>query len=236
MSEFQKPSISFVIPCLNEVDAVVPVLERVIAVTQRPAFDEVFSHYEIIVVDDGSTDGSIEKVQSFSSVRLICHKSNQGYGAALKTGFASTSCDLITFLDMDASYDPESIISLYIKMKEENLEMVYGCRFQPSSQMPAIRKLGNHLFTLALSWLFKTDITDVCTGFRIFKKSLKPQVLALEEKGLNYSIALTLHSMKHKWRINQVSIPYLEREGRSKLNVVKDGLAFASVILRNSKA
>jgi len=231
-----KPSISFVIPCLNEVAAVSPVLQRVISVTSQPNFLECFSSCEIIVVDDGSTDGSIDKVSEFKSVKLIRHQANLGYGAALKTGFKLSTGDFITFLDMDASYDPDSIISLYSALKDDNLDMIFGCRFQPSSKMPFVRKIGNLAFTWILRQLFTTSITDVCTGFRVFKKSLVPQITAIDEKGLNFSIALTLLAMKDNWRIDQRYIPYLEREGRSKLNVVKDGFAFASVIFRKSKA
>ncbi len=236
MSDNQKPSISFVVPCLNEVDAVLPVLQKILGVTQRASFKDSFSEHEIIVVDDGSTDGSIERIAEFSNIKLICHQTNQGYGAALKTGFKASTGDLITFLDMDASYDPDSIVALYSLLKNEDLDMAFGCRFQPSSQMPIIRKVGNHIFTWTLSQLFTTPITDVCTGFRIFKKSRTSQVLGLEEKGLNFSIALTLLAMQERWRIGQINIPYLEREGRSKLNVIKDGIAFASVILKKSRA
>ena len=230
-----KPSISFVIPCLNEVEAVNPVLRRLVGVIESPLFQQTFSHAEIIVVDDGSSDDSQRRVAQFPGVRLIQHIVNQGYGAALKTGFKASAGDLITFLDMDSSYDPESITALYSAMQAKNLDMIFGCRFQPKSQMPPIRKFGNYFFAQIVRLFFTTEITDVCTGFRVFRKSLLPKVIALEEKGLNFSISLTLLAMKDRWNIGQLQIPYLEREGRSKLSVVKDGIAFMLVILRKSR-
>src|SRR5205823_7808261 len=106
---------------------------------------------EVIVVDDGSSDDTVQHVQPFP-VRLIQHATNRGYGAALKTGFAAARYEVIGFLDADATYPPESFPALCRALLEQEADLVVGSRMSgAASQMPRTRRLGNVLFARLLT-------------------------------------------------------------------------------------
>jgi glycosyltransferase involved in cell wall biosynthesis len=187
---------------------------------------------ELIVVDDASTDGSVEMLREFPEVRLIEQSVNGGYGKALQAGFRAARGEWVSFIDMDRTYHIEDLPELIVRARREGLDMLYGQRPFMRSGMPATRGLGNWLFTSALRVFFGSRISDVCTGFRIFHGRHISEILRLDRAGLNFSIQLTVHTLLHRWRIAEHPIRYQERLGESKLSVVKDGFAFLWVILR----
>ena len=99
--------------------------------------------------------------------------------------------------------------------------------------MPLVRKAGNRFFALVVQAFFPGAVTDVCTGMRLFRSKLLADILKIQESGLNFSMSLTMVSLQKEWKIGQISIPYLERDGFSKLNVMSDGLAFFWIILKS---
>lgn len=232
MADSEMPSISIVIPFLNEEASINRVLKQIFEPINWQALGSHFSSIEVIAVDDGSSDGGADRVRSFLGVQYISHEKTMGYGCSLRTGFSHARGDYIVFMDMDSSYLPNSIIDLFLELRRRDLDMCYGFRLRSGSQMPIIRKIGNHLFSFLVQRLFSDSVTDVCTGMRLFKRSLLGDILSIQEPGLSFSMSLTMVSLTRKWRIGQIAIPYLEREGRSKLSIVTDGFSFFWVILK----
>jgi glycosyltransferase involved in cell wall biosynthesis len=223
-------TLSVVIPALNEEDSIHEVMSRVLAV--RPALQAAgMDDLELIVVDDGSTDRTPEIVAATEGVRLICHERNSGYGAALKTGFAAAQGEWVGFLDADGTYPPEYFPALCREGIAQDADIVIGSRLAGAeSEMPAVRRVGNLLFATLVSLVSAQRITDSASGMRIFKKAILARVYPLPD-GLNLTPVMSTRALHERLRMVEVPIPYSERQGRSKLSVVRDGMRFARSIV-----
>jgi len=193
---------------------------------------------EVIVVDDGSRDqtaGVVERLQSKgvpagAAVRLIRHGQNRGYGAALKTGLAQATGDLIGFLDADGTYPPEFFPQL-CQHALAGADLVIGSRMAGlDSEMPLVRRLGNVLFANLISWLTARRVGDSASGMRVVRRQALPQLYPLPN-GLNFTPIMSLRAIHEGLSLVEVPIPYRERVGRSKLSVVRDGLRYTQSIL-----
>lgn len=220
-----KPHLSIVIPCYNEQGAIGPVLSKILKLTSSVAFKNEFSKAETIVVDDGSEDNSADELSKFDWLRVIRHPCRRGYGAALKSGFSSSQGEVICFLDMDYSYDPFDLLDLWDSMKIKNLDVVFGNRLHNRQGMPYTRRIGNLFFSRLTKHVRGGAVSDVATGFRLFRRDKLPHFY-VPENGLNYSLALTLNLLSSRLKVSETPIRYHERLGRSKLNVIGDGLKF----------
>ena len=223
-------TLSVVIPAYNEEDGIAAVAQRVLSV--RPELPAVgIDDLELIVVDDGSRDRTPEIVRSLPGVRLLSHKVNGGYGAALKTGFAAARGEWIGFLDADGTYPPEHFPALCRVALQEDADIVIGSRMAGAdSEMPAVRRLGNLIFANLVSLVSAQRITDSASGMRVFKKSVLDRIYPLPD-GLNLTPVMSTRALHEGLRMVETPIPYSERKGRSKLNVVRDGTRFAQSIV-----
>ena len=225
-------TLSIVIPAYNEEKGIGRIIERLLNERQgiTAACPEV-SNVEIIVVNDNSRDKTSEIVQKYSEVILVNHRTNKGYGAALKTGFARAKGGYIGFLDADGTYLPESLFSLSKVLIESKADIVLGSRFSgEKSRMPLLRHFGNRFYAILLSWLTDKKISDTATGMRIFKKEILARIYPLPD-GLNFTPAMSTKALNEDLKICEVPIPYEKREGLSKLNIFKDGYRFLMSII-----
>jgi glycosyltransferase involved in cell wall biosynthesis len=222
--------LSIVIPAYNEEDGIRAVLDRVLSI--RPALPPVgVDDLELIVVDDGSRDRTAEIVRSTPGVRLLQHRRNGGYGAALKTGFAAACGEWVGFLDADGTYPPEHFPALCRAALEQDADIVIGSRMAGAeSQMPPVRRVGNLLFAGLVSLLSSQRITDSASGMRVFRKDVLARVYPLPD-GLNLTPVMSTRALHEGLKMVEVPIPYSERQGRSKLSVVRDGVRFAESII-----
>lgn len=223
-------SLSVVIPAYNEEDGICAVLERVLAM--RPRLAEVgVDDLELIVVDDGSADRTAELAAAMSDVRLIRHRTNGGYGAALKTGFAAARGEWIGFLDADGTYPPEYFPHLCRAALAEDADIVIGSRMAgAASRMPFVRRIGNFIFAYLVSLVSAQRVTDSASGMRVFKKAILDRIYPLPD-GLNLTPVMSTRALHEQLHIIERPIPYSERNGRSKLSVVRDGMRFAQSIV-----
>lgn len=225
----QVEGLSLCIPVYNESKGIAETISRCLAC--EPALLEAgVGAFEVIVVDDGSQDDTAERVREFP-VRLIQHPVNRGYGAALKTGFSAAQYDLVGFLDADATYPPEHFPALCRPVLEGRADLVVGSRMNGAeSRMPWTRRLGNHLFAHLLTIIGRTDVSDTASGMRVFRKQTLDLLSPLPD-GLNLTPVMSTRAAHEGVRVVEVPIPYDERVGRSKLNVVRDGVRFLETIV-----
>jgi hypothetical protein len=221
--------LSLCIPAYNEAGAVGETIERCLAC--QPALTGAgIGQFELIVVDDGSTDDTVATIAQYP-VRLIQHRQNRGYGAALKTGFAAASHDLVGFLDADATYPPEYFPDLCQALLARNADMVVGSRMSGArSEMPFTRRVGNVIFARLLTAIGRSTVRDTASGMRVFRKSALEMLMPLPD-GLNLTPVMSTRAMHEPLHVVEVPIPYQERVGRSKLNVVRDGIRFLETMV-----
>lgn len=223
-------TLSVVIPAFNEADGIQAIIRRVWAVQPDLAVVGI-EKLELIIVDDGSTDRTADLVLAQPNVRLIQHAQNSGYGAALKTGFAAAQGEWLGFMDADGTYPPEYYPHLFEAARHYNADLVIGSRMAGAkSEMPAVRRLGNLIFAKLVSLISARQVTDSASGMRIFRKSILPRLYPLPD-GLNFTPVMSTRALHEQIKIIEAPIPYSERVGRSKLNVIKDGMRFTQSIV-----
>ncbi len=220
---------SVVIPAYNEEKGIAQIVERVLKM--RSSLTDIgIVALELLVVDDGSIDRTADIVASLEGVDLVSHESNRGYGAALKTGFASSNGDLIGFLDADGTYPPEYFPRL-CKAALDGAELVIGSRMAGSrSQMPLTRRLGNLFFANLLSVVGRHKVSDSASGMRVFKRDVLHRIYPLPD-GLNLTPVMSTRAIHEGITMVEVPIPYSARIGHSKLNIVRDGSIFLHSII-----
>jgi glycosyltransferase involved in cell wall biosynthesis len=225
-------TLSVVIPAYNEESGIEEIMKRVLAVRDDLVKVDVTT-LELLVVDDGSRDRTAEIAQGIagqeSGVHVISHPTNKGYGAALKTGFAHATGDLIGFLDADGTYPPEYFPEL-CKKALNGTDLVIGSRMAgEASEMPVTRRVGNLFFAGMITLLGGQRITDSASGMRVFKRYVLERVYPLPD-GLNLTPIMSTRAIHERIPMTEVAIPYSERVGRSKLNVVRDGSVYVQSI------
>ncbi|HMQ10562.1 MAG TPA: glycosyltransferase family 2 protein [Oligoflexia bacterium] len=235
-------NLSLIIPAYNEGSHIFEVLDQ--AAHRISSYQQQNPQFkgELIVVNDGSIDQTQEEIDKFSKVQLdkyqqlsfhcVSYKDNQGYGAALKHGFAAAKGEYLSFMDGDRTIDAQTVLSLYEQLKSNpNKHMATGQRFSSkSSKMPKVRKLGNVIFAQMLSFLSGKKITDTASGVRVFDREALNKMLPLPN-GLHFTPAMSSKAVHENIEVLEVPIDYYDREGKSKLSVVKDGWRFFHVIV-----
>jgi hypothetical protein len=222
-------TLSVVIPAYNEEDSIAAVVERVLAV--RGPLAAVGMGLELIVVDDGSTDGTAEIARHYDRVTLACHGRNAGYGAALKTGFALARGEWLGFLDADGTYPPEHFPQLCQVALEQEADLVTGSRRSGAeSEMPLVRRVGNLLWSTLVTLVGNHRVIDPASGMRVIRREALPRLYPLPD-GLNFTPVMSTRAIHEGLKMVEVPIPYHERVGRSKLSVVRDGTRFLNSII-----
>lgn len=222
-------TLSVVIPAYNEEDGIASIVERVLAT--GPSLEASGVGLELIVVDDGSQDRTAEIVTGYPDVCLVQHRTNHGYGAALKTGFARAKGTWLGFLDADGTYPPERFPVLLEVGREQGADLVIGSRMAGAdSQMPFSRRVGNLFFASLVSLVGNHRISDSASGMRLIRRDVLARLYPLPD-GLNFTPVMSTRAIHEGLRMVEVPITYAERVGRSKLTVVGDGTRFLHSIL-----
>jgi len=225
-------TLSIIIPAYNEEDGIAEIISRILSI--RPSIIQAnIKDVELIIVDDGSSDTTAEIISKFPDVKLYQHTTNLGYGAALKTGFSSANGDLLAFSDADGTYPPEYFPLLCAEVINGADLVVGSRRLGKETEMPFLRKIGNIVWSTLITILSGRKISDPASGMRVFKKSILNKLYPLPD-GLNFTPVMSLRAAHEDIIYQEVPIPYKERLGNSKLNVLQDGLRFLQTILWTS--
>lgn len=220
--------ITIVVPVYNEERGVTGVLERLSAL-------DLGAPIELCVVNDGSTDGTgrvLDELSGrFPTMRVVTHSVNQGYGAALKTGFAAAKNDVVVITDADGTYPEDRIVDLVARI-DDGADMAVGARLGDDVNIPLIRRPAKATLRLLASFLSGTPIPDLNSGLRAFRRELVLRYRPILPQGFSFTTTITLASLTNGHRVDYVKINYAQRAGRSKIRPIKDTLGFTSLIIR----
>lgn len=220
------------IPALDEEESIESIIERSLVARASIIEHSPVTAVDITVVSDGSTDRTVEKAGRYADrIKLIVFEHNRGYGAAIKEAWEQSDADLLGFLDADGTCDPLFFTQLCNTLVQENADVVLGSRLNSESHMPAVRRLGNTIFALMLTVLSSKNVRDSASGMRVVRRTSLPKLMPLPD-GLHFTPAMSARAiLSDDVKIVEIPMPYMEREGESKLSVGKDGVRFLKSIL-----
>jgi len=201
--------LSVLIPVYNEAKTIAEMLRRVRSV-------DTGLEREIVVVDDGSTDGTQEILRQQASsedTMVIYHETNQGKGAAVRTALQHATGDILLVQDADLEYDPREYPDLLKPILEDRSQVVYGSRFRggPHKAMFFWHMVGNKLLTLVTNVLYNTILSDMETGYKVFTRDVADR-LDLKSPRWGFDPEITAQILKKGYRIYEVPISYTGRE------------------------
>lgn len=220
------------IPAYNEEQSIEPIIRRSLDARRYITSTSPVTRVDISVVSDGSTDRTLELARKHDrEITVIGFERNRGYGAAIQEAWRQSDADLLGFLDADGTCDPRFFSTLCSEIEEQNADVVLGCRMNAQSQMPLVRRIGNTIFALLLGLFSSTRVRDTASGMRVVRRKSLPKLEPLPT-GMHFTPAMSARAMLDRsLKIREVDMPYAEREGRSKLKLVSDGLRFLKVII-----
>jgi glycosyltransferase involved in cell wall biosynthesis len=219
---------TIIIPFFNEKNSIPTIVEQILC----PEFLEKF---EIIFVEDGSTDGTRELLASLNKKRrefiLLNHEENLGYGASLKTGIRHATTDTIIITDADQSYPNDRIPELHAIFSDGHYDMVVGARTKSGVKIPIIRRPAKWFLNFISRCLVSSKIPDVNSGLRVFRKDVVLEYFNLLCDGFSFTTTLTLIMFCNGYRVNYVSIEYFKRVDKSKIRPIKDTMNFILLVV-----
>jgi glycosyltransferase involved in cell wall biosynthesis len=200
--------LSVVIPCYNERDTI----HEIVAKVKNAPIESM----EIIIVDDASTDGSSELISEKiapSVDRVIYHQKNMGKGAALRSGFQAATGDIVVVQDADLEYDPQDYPILMAPIVSGKADVVFGSRFMGGNPHRVVyfwHMVGNRFLTLMSNMLTNINLTDMETGYKMFRREVI-QSIKIEENRFGFEPEITAKVARSRLRIYEVGISYYGR-------------------------
>jgi glycosyltransferase involved in cell wall biosynthesis len=217
--------LSVIVPVYNEEAGLKSVIEELIEI-----LDNLDLPAELIIVNDGSVDGTSEILEAFAhKAKILQHASNRGYGAALKTGISNAAYPLIAITDADGTYPNHEFPKLLSKMDAH--DMVVGSRNGQQVAVPLIRRPAKWFLNKIANYLLETKIPDLNSGFRIFRRKRMERYRHILPNGFSFTTTITLSMISDGFPVYYEPINYYKRDGKSKIKP-NDALNFFMLITR----
>ena len=218
------PKISVIIPAVNEEVIIASVVSGV-----RESLNAYGETYEVIVIDDGSSDETAALAHS-AGAHIYSHPYNIGNGAAVKSGIRHARGKYLVFMDGDGQHDPADIPRLLERL--DTYDMVVGTRTNDSVATPQ-RKIANRLYNRFATYMCKRRIEDLTSGFRAIKKEIARQFISLLPNEFSYPTTITMAVIRSGYSLAYVPIKANRRIGKSKIKPLRDGARFFMISSRS---
>lgn len=218
--------ISVVIPAYNEAEGILPTIKQIQSVLKNEKLQDA----EIVVVDDGSSDGTSEVLQK-SGVTVVRHPHNLGYGKSLKDGILAAKHDTIVITDADMTYPFDHLGSL-LQEFDKGFDMVVGKRTGAHFRESIIKAPMRKILRFLVEFSAGRKIPDINSGFRIFRKSVVTQFFNQLCNTFSFTTSMTLAYMMTQKTVSYVAIPYHARKGKTKVRLIKDSFRTLQYILQ----
>jgi glycosyltransferase involved in cell wall biosynthesis len=225
VSSGECPGCSIVIPAFNEEEGLLTTLEGVRGVLRGAA-----GTFEIVVVDDGSTDATPRILAGCPDVSVVRHAQNRGYGAALKAGIRAARHPLIVVMDADGTYPVDAIPGLVEGCL--TADMVVGARIGRNVQSAPLRNAVKWCFRQFAQWITGARIPDLNSGLRVFDRRVAERFITVLPDGFSFTTTITVASLLEGLTVRFAGVDYMPRIGRSKVRPVRDTVRIARQLAR----
>lgn len=221
----QAPDVSIVLPVFNEEGHIAEEVERI-----RAAMDRSEYTYEIILIDDGSTDGSAGVIKGLDGVRAVGFSENRGSGSARKYGTMMARGSIVVWTDVDMSYPNDTIPELVSQLGDH--DQVVGARRTEEGTLRLLRTPAKWFIRRLASYLSGVKIPDLNSGFRAFRRDVALQFLYLLPRGFSCVTTLTMTFLTNGYSVRYVPIDYAPRRGSSKFHWMRDTRRYVLQVIR----
>jgi len=220
-----KIELSIIVPVFNEENNISNTFNRL-----KKELSEQKIRYEIIAVDDGSTDNTEKELRKIKGIDVIKKPYNIGYSSAIKTGIKKSKYDYIMIIDADGTYPIEELSNLLKHVND--YDMVVGARTGKKVYIPFYRKIAKWIIGKLANFLSNQKIPDINSGMRIFRKDVAMEFYNLYPSRFSFTITITLSLLINDYSVKFVPISYAKRKGKSTIHPIKDFLGFLMIIMR----
>ena len=217
--------VNVIMPAYNEEQSICKTINSV-----KKVFEKIECDYQIIVVDDCSTDRTKDLLISMSDIILVNHDENKGYGASIKSGIKKSIYDTVLITDADGTYPFEQIPEMLKHIKE--YDMVVGARTGLNVNIPYIRRPAKWVIKKLAEYLSEKKIEDLNSGLRLIKKEVIKKFYRILPNGFSFTTTITLAMLTNDYQIKYIPINYNKRTGKSKIRPIRDTLNFIQLIIR----
>ena len=217
--------LTILLPTFNEQEAIGQVLDDILAVVEPMNIP-----YELMVLDDGSTDGTRAACDARPQVKVVSHQHNRGNGAARTTGVKAARGRYVLMMDADGTY-PVADIPAMLK-EAENADMVIGARTSEKGTLKVLRSSAKNLIRLLASYMTQTYIPDLNSGMRIMRRELVPQFFSILPTTHSWVSTITMAFLSSGYTVKWMPIAYYKRIGRSTFHPIHDTYNYLTLVVR----
>jgi glycosyltransferase involved in cell wall biosynthesis len=219
--------LTIIIPIYNEELSIVKTVSLI-----KTQLEVLGVDWEILCINDGSNDNSREVLDKMSGIKVIHHRVNKGYGAALKTGLRKALYDDICITDADGTYPNDRIAEMYQWYMQNELDMLVGARKGDDVFYPLIKRIPKFFINKLANYITNTKIPDINSGMRIFKRQAAMEYFHIYPNGFSFTTTITIGMLCSEYNVEYFNIDYFKRQGKSKIKPISDTINFFKLLLK----